>query len=213
MRQTAAHERRQLLGIEPFAAADAPPDLEAKPVADETEATIDEETAGEHAQAFESAGTDPSIDEQPFEWADDPSTMIAHAQAAAEPEPEHDPLPQPVLADISPPWMSRLTPASSQTLEELKGAEPWSVTPTMGIDAVDFTRAANAPGAEAASPAEQQSGEHVAGEDDARAQVASALERIAARVRDGEIEVPAASDLGDEAALSAVLTALLRLRR
>ena len=76
---------------EPFAAADAPADLGPDPVADETEATIDEATADEHAQAFESAGTEPSIDEQPFEWADDPSTTIAHAQAAAEPEPEHEP--------------------------------------------------------------------------------------------------------------------------
>ena len=53
------------------------------------------------------------------------------------------------------------------------------------------------------APAEASAGEQVAG----------ALERIAARVRDGEINVPAGSDLSDEAALSAVLTALLRQRR
>lgn len=173
---------------EPFAAADAPADLEAEPVADETEASIDEATAGEHELAMESVGTEPSIDDQPFEWADDPSTTIAHAQAAAEPEPEHERLPDPLIADISPPWMSRLTPASSQSLEELKESEPWSVTPAMGIDAVDLRASA---------------GDEVAG----------ALERIAARVRDGEIEVPTGSGLSDEAALSAVLTALLRLRR
>ena len=157
------------------------------------------------AQAFEARALSHSIDEQPFEWADDPSTTIAHAQAAAEPEPEHEPLPEPALiADISPPWMSRLTPASSQTLEELKDAEPWSVTPTMGIDAVDFTRAPDEP-ADAAAGAP--------GRGIGWAQVADALERIAARVRDGEIDVPAGSDLSDEAALSAVLTALLRQRR
>jgi hypothetical protein len=208
---------------EPFAAADAPPDLEATPVADETEATIDEATAGEHEQAFERAGTEPSIDAQPFEWADDPSTTIAHAQAAAEPEPEHEPLPAPVIADISPPWMSRLTPASSQSLEELKGAEPWSVTPTMGIDAVDFARSpdAAAPAADASRveartdvqpPSAYIERATSAAPASASEQVAGALERIAARVRVGEIDVPAASELSDEAALSAVLTALLRLR-
>jgi hypothetical protein len=43
--------------------------------------------------------------------------------------------------------------------------------------------------------------------------IADALERIAARVREGELDVPAGADLSDEAALSAVLTALLRMRR
>jgi hypothetical protein len=43
-------------------------------------------------------------------------------------------------------------------------------------------------------------------------EVADALVRIAARVRDGELEVPAGAGWSDEAALSAVLTALLRTR-
>ena len=43
-------------------------------------------------------------------------------------------------------------------------------------------------------------------------EVAAALVRIAARVRNGELEVPAGAWMSDEAALSAVLTALLRTR-
>jgi hypothetical protein len=44
-------------------------------------------------------------------------------------------------------------------------------------------------------------------------QIADALVRIAARVRAGELEVPAEAEMSDEAALSAVLTSLLRMRR
>jgi hypothetical protein len=185
---------------EPFAKIELPEvEAAALPVADETESTIDEETAGEGEStlALERFGTEPTIDEQPFEWADDPSTTISHAQAALEPEPEHDPEParepSPMLADIAPPWMSRLTPASVQSLEELKESEPWDLTPSHGLEAIpEQPRASAAP----------------AGHD-----VADALERIAARVRDGELDVPAGADLSDEAALSAVLTALLRMRR
>ena len=200
---------------EPFSAADASlAPTESGSVADDAETMIDEETAGEgeHELAMESFGTEPSIDEQPFEWADDPSTTISHAQAALEPEPEHDPAPAQakapreasMIADIAPPWMSRLTPASTQALEELKESEPWDLTPARGLelipdDAPDLV--AEAAGAEpvVAAPA---------GHD-----VADALERIAARVRDGGIDVPSGHDLSDEAALSAVLTALLRSRR
>jgi hypothetical protein len=201
---------------EPFSAAQASaPAAEEAPVADETEATIDEETAGdaEDELMIENAGTEPTLDEQPFEWADDPSTTIAHAQAAAEPEPEHDPeparAPEPRLADIAPPWMSRLTPVNSRALEELKESEPWDLTPAHGLEQIheeeDF-----APVPPVAAIPETQAPIAAAsvGND-----VAEALERIAARVRDGGIDVPAGSDLSDEAALSAVLTALLRSRR
>ena len=151
--------------------------------------------------------SEPSIDEQPFEWSDDPSTTIAHAQSAAEPEPEHDPLPvhakESRLPDIAPQWMSRLTPLSTQALEELKESEPWDFTPPRGLEQIVDTTVASrtspAPAQEAAPPADND--------------VADALERIAARVRDGAIDVPAGTAMSDETALSAVLTALLRLRR
>ncbi|MBK5188668.1 MAG: hypothetical protein JJD97_10525, partial [Gemmatimonadaceae bacterium] len=117
---------------EPFSAP------ETSAVADETEATIDEETAGEPAIAMDATATEPSIDEQPFEWTDDPSTTIAHAQAALEPEPEHDPEPaaQPPLGDIAPPWLGRETPVSTQALEELKESEPWDLTSAHSQEAI-----------------------------------------------------------------------------
>lgn len=187
------------------------PEAEAPPAADETEATIDEETAGEvegeHELAMRMMASEPSIDEQPFEWTDDPSTTIAHAQSAAEPEPEHDPAPIPAkesrLPDIAPPWMSRLTPANTQSLEALKETEPWDFTPPRGLEQIVDTTAASVP-----SPAPVQVNAAPAGND-----VADALERIAARVRGGAIDVPAGTAMSDETALSAVLTALLRLRR
>jgi hypothetical protein len=187
---------------EPFAKVEAPNVKAAAPAAaDETEATIDAATAGEDESeiVFERVGTEPSIDEQPFEWADDPSTTISHAQAALEPEPDHDPepahepVPPPLVADIAPPWMNRATPASVQSLEELKESEPWDLTPSHSHEAIPETPFP------IAAPA---------GHD-----VADALERIAARVRDGELDVPTGADMSDEAALSAVLTALLRKRR
>jgi hypothetical protein len=99
----------------------------------------------------------------------------------------------PMLADIAPPWMNRATPSSVQSLEELKESEPWDLTPSHSHEAIP-----EAPVASAAPT----------GHD-----VADALERIAARVRDGELDVPTGAELSDEAALSAVLTALLRMRR
>ena len=167
---------------EPFVKAQTSDAAAATPTAaDETEATIDAATAGEDQPelAIERFGTEPSIDEQPFEWADDPSTMIAHAQAALEPEPEHEPEPAhepeehatPMIADIAPPWMNRATPASVQTLEELKESEPWDLTPSHSHEAIPAAPIASA------APAPP------AGRD-----IADALERIAARVREGELE-------------------------
>jgi hypothetical protein len=191
------------------------PEAEAPPVADETEATIDEETAGdvedEHELTMRMIASEPSIDEQPFEWTDDPSTTIAHAQSAAEPEPEHDPAPvratESRLPDIAPPWMSRLTPDSTQALEELKETEPWDLTPARGQEQIADAAAASA-AASVAAPVPAELAVAPAGHD-----VADALERIAARVRDGAIDVPPGTAMSDETALSAVLTALLRLRR
>ena len=76
------------------------------------------------------------------------------------------------------------------------------MTPARGQPIVQET-AARAELASAASVAS-----HAEGHD-----IADALERIAARVRAGAIDVPSGHDMSDEAALSAVLTALLRSRR
>jgi hypothetical protein len=99
--------------------------------------------------------------------------------------------------------MSRLTPLNTQALEELKESEPWDFTPPRGLEQIVDTTAAST-----ASPAPAREAAPPAGND-----VADALERIAARVRDGAIDVPAGTAMSDETALSAVLTALLRLRR
>ncbi|MEP7065137.1 MAG: hypothetical protein ABI889_03815 [Gemmatimonadota bacterium] len=186
----------------PFGRVDESSEQASATTADDTEATMDEETAGEPVLAADSAPAELSSEDQLIERGDDPSTMISHAQAALEPEPEHDPAPAPepapMLADISPPWMSRLTPVNSRALEELKESEPWDLTPAQGIESVaDEPQASDAPAG--AAPAGHG--------------IAEALVRIAARVRDGELAVPADADLSDEAALSAVLTALLRARR
>jgi len=165
--------------------------------ADETEATIDEETAGEPVPAADSSAAAHTMHEDSLEWTDDPSTTISHAQAALEPEPEHHQAQgresAPMLADVSPPWASRATPLSSEALEELKESEPWDFTPSHGLDVIP-----EGPQTAYAS---------------SRNEVADALARIAARVRSGELEVPAAAEMNDEATLSAVLTALLRKRR
>jgi hypothetical protein len=194
------------------------PEDDAPAAADETEARIDEDTAGEvedeHELAMRMMASEPSIDEQPVEWTDDPSTTIAHAQAAVEPEPEHMPLParatESRLADIAPPWMNRATPANTPSLEQLKETEPWELTPAGGQEQIaDAQPAVTQPVAPVtASPSAVQSAAAPAAND-----VAEALERIAARVRDGAIDVPAGTAMTDETALSAVLTALLRLRR
>jgi hypothetical protein len=92
----------------------------------------------------------------------------------------------PPLADIAPPWRNRLTPSLGL---ELVPEEPEESAP------VESVLAESAP-VECASAHE----------------VADALVRIAARVREGGLEVPAGAGWSDEAALSAVLTALLRTR-
>jgi hypothetical protein len=199
---------------EPFSKSEARDQAPSR--ADETEATIDEETAGEPVSVAADVSARPT-EAEPVEWRDDPSTTIAHAQASIEPEPEHDPLPPreatPVLADIATPWMHRATPVSSQSLEKLKELEPWDITPKDGMELIpeepdDFVRAHE-------SELEAQRALHAAAASVAAARdgLAGALERIAARVRDGNLDVQAEAGVSDEAALSAVLTALLRARR
>jgi hypothetical protein len=208
---------------EPFGRMEAPElAADAAAPADVTEATIDEETAGAPPFVADRSPSQPSIEDQPVEWADDPSTTISHAQAALEPEPEHDPATagksKPIFGDIAPPWVSRLTPASSQLLEQLKESEPWDLTPSHGIESIREERQASERAhassivepARDAQPELEPAPARVAavGHD-----VADALVRVAARVRNGELEVPGEAEMSDEAALSAVLTALLRMRR
>lgn len=195
---------------EPFAAARVPVKPAAsEQVADETESSIDGATAGEAEVEMVQSANDSLMDEEALEWADDPSTTIAHAQAAVEPEPEHDPQPvpqpAPLIADIAPPWMSRVTPLSSPTLEQLKESEPWDLTPSQSHEAIPAALVEPVAPVAPVAPVTQVD---AAGHD-----VADALERIAARVRAGELDVPYGAHLSDEATLSAVLTALLRHRR
>ena len=181
---------------EPFGATHEPEkSVEAAPEADETESRIDADTA-EPVRASES----------------EPESERA-AQA-----------PIPMFADIAPPWRHRLTPVSSQALEEIKESEPWELAPPHGfeIDPEEEIEA-SAPAAELRMEEEVVSVEetqvaHSLEIEPIVAQpfgdrVADALVRIAARVRDGELEVPSSAELSDEAALSAVLTSLLRARR
>ena len=201
---------------EPFAKIDESAAMTA-PAADDAESRIDEDTAGEPALTAESATPELSFRDEPVEWADDSSTTISHAQAALEPEPEHDPAPPReaprMLADISPPWMNRLTPVSSQSLEELKESEPWDLTPAYGLEIIPEQpqEPVQAPEPSASMPLQLDAS--AADSATAGNGIADALVRIAARVRDGELDVPAGSEMSDEAALSAVLTALLRMRR
>ena len=170
---------------EPFSRADESPASGATASqADETESRIDEETAAEPARA---------ADVQPQ-----------------------------VLADIAPPWRNRLTPVSSPALEGIKESEPWDLTPSGGFEPVAAEIEASAPAAASLSaevahideaPSEVAPSE-VAASDLVPSvhYVADALVRIAARVRVGEIEVPPVAEMSDEAALSVVLTSLLRSR-
>ena len=128
-----------------------------------------------------------------------------------------------LLADIAPPWRNRLTPVSTQVLEEIKESEPWDRTPVEGSEPIAEEIEASAPVSESWSAAELQIDEAsseaplsvVAASDPAPSvhYIADALVRIAARIRDGELEVPAGAEMSDEAALSVVLTSLLRTRR
>lgn len=144
--------------------------------ADETESTIDAETAGEPVNSSERE-------------------------------------PAPIPSEIAPPWMGGASAVSSRSLEELKESEPWDLTPSHGLDSIpdDMEMGAVWPtsGTSTAAP------EPVSASDAAssRKEIADALVRIAARVRDGELEVQPVADMTDESVLSAVLTAFLRLPR
>ena len=182
---------------EPFGATHEPEkSVEGASEADETESRIDADTAPEPMRA-------------------------------SEPEPESEraaQAPTPMFADIAPPWRHRLTPVSSQALEEIKESEPWELAPPHSLEIdPEMELEASVPAAElgtedpflsieAAPVAPSVEIEPIVAPSFGD-RVADALARIAARVRDGELEVPSSAELSDEAALSAVLTSLLRARR
>ena len=172
-----------------------------EPFARTNEATSHDDAASDGREIEQADETESMIDE---ETAGEP---VRAAEASA-----------PQFADIAPPWRNRLTPVSSQALEELKESEPWDLTPSQGLEIIPEEIAASAPAAEALElgALEVEALEPEAVEMNAARsgqQVADALVRIAARVRAGELEVPAGAEMSDEAALSAVLTSLLRMRR
>jgi hypothetical protein len=136
-----------------------------------------------------------------IERADETESAIDE-ETAQEPMHASEPSGQP-YADIAPPWRNRGTPVSSQALEELKESEPWDLTSSDALESIPEEIEASAPAAELSQVHAEPPGNSVA----------DALERIAARVRAGELEVSAATEMSDEATLSAVLTSLLRLRR
>jgi hypothetical protein len=191
---------------EPFVSAEASKvsadaSAEAASEADDTESTIDAATATEaERQAMPASETEP-----------EPAAEMPAAE-----------VPAAMFADIAPPWRNRLTPVSSPVLEEIKDSEPWELAPPRGFESDPAEIEADAPAAEswsmdavplhmepvAAVPSvaepsvEEPFGHHIA----------DALVRIAARVRTGELEVPPCAEISDEAALSVVLTSLLRMR-
>ena len=114
----------------------------------------------------------------------------------------------PMLADIAPPWRNRLTPVSSQALEELKESEPWDLTPS---------DAAGARSLEESSEAECAALADDAGGAMRRRPRASTLRMRSCALRRGcateSSRCPPSADMSDEAALSVVLTSLLRTRR
>jgi hypothetical protein len=163
---------------EPFGAAaahassaDSPKETRAQREVEHAEMELDEAEAT-HAP-----------DSHPLEWGN-----VDIMRAGSEPR----------LADSAPPWVGRPTPASSQSLEELKEAEPWAVSPAVGGLATEEPSMEERFTQERAIPAP------------ASHPVADALERIAARVRTGALDVPSGPESSDAAALAAVLTALLR---
>lgn len=200
---------------EPFA-ANAQPSAEAEPreevEVERAEMALDDaEVIEEHHEAH------------PLEWGN-VDTMRADSA--------------PAIADNRPPWVGRPTPASTQALEELKESEPWSLSPAVddvamddvamddvAMDdiameqiepveiAADDVAVEEVEEVEAAAPAGALAMDVHALEATASHPIADVLERIAARLRDGEIEVPAGSELNEAAALAAVLTAMLRQAR
>lgn len=158
-----------------------------------------EERNVEHAEmALDDAEATRGDDAHPLEWGN-VDTMRA------------DPAPR--LADSTPPWVGRPTPASSQSLEELKEAEPWAMSPTVAEPSIDAPAVAESSmedaSTEDASMEERFTRERAIPEPPSHA-VADVLERLAARVRAGGLDVPSGSGSSDAAALAAVLTALLR---
>ena len=151
-------------------------DAEGAAQADETEATIDEETAGEPVNSS-----------------------------------EREPAPMP--SEIAPPWMGGAGAVSARSLEELKESEPWDLTPSHGLDSIPDDMEMSAPWPTSSAGTETPGPASTSEAASSRNEIADALVRIAARVRDGELEVQQTADMTDESVLSAVLTAFLRLPR
>lgn len=143
--------------------------------ADETEATIDEETAEEAERSSESESA-------------------------------------PAPAAVPQLWVNGPRPASSQSLEELKESEPWDLTPSHGLDSISDDPHESGGWLESAVASETAQHSPIAPAP-SRDELADALVRIAARVREGTLEVPNVPDMSDESVLAAVLTAFLRTPR
>ena len=149
----------------------------------------------ESASFAASDAPSPAADTAP--QADETESTIDQATAG---EPAHDPeASAPMLADIAPPWRNRLTPSLGLELVPEEPEESLYAERTPAVE----TALEEPARVEAASDDAAPAPDH---------EVAAALVRIAARVRNGELEVPAGAWMSDEAALSAVLTALLRTR-
>ena len=146
----------------------------------------------------------------------DETESIIDEETAAEPVRDAE-VAAPILADIAPPWRNRLTPLSTQALEEIKESEPWDRTPSEGsepvLEEIETSVQEAEPWIAAVAPSHDPSPDVTpSGPTPSVQYIADALVRIAARVRDGELEVPAGAEMSDEAALSVVLTSLLRAR-
>jgi hypothetical protein len=166
------------------------------------------------SEPFARADESPATSAAPSRAADETESIIDE-QTAAEPVRDAE-VPAPMLADIAPPWRNRLTPLSTQALEEIKESEPWDRTPSDGSEPVAAEIEASVQEGEpwiAEAPSHEVSPDAAPSSPTSSVQyIADALVRIAARVRDGELEVPAGAEMSDEAALSVVLTSLLRAR-
>ncbi|HXT48094.1 MAG TPA: hypothetical protein VN717_05605 [Gemmatimonadaceae bacterium] len=155
------------------------------------------------------AGAEPPPNVESF-WATEPfgaaSAQASHADSASETREEREVEHAEMALDEA-----EASPASSQSLEELKEAEPWAVSPAVE-EPVSQEPVSEEPVSEEPSMEDRFTRERAIPAP-ASHPVADALERIAARVRAGELELVSGSESSDAAALAAVLTALLRQSR
>lgn len=179
--------REPPLEVESFWATEPFEGTAAASAAPSTDAESREERDVERAEMkLDEAESVDSHDAHPLEWG---TADTMRSESA------------PAFADNRPPWAGSPTPVSTQALEELKESEPWAVSPAAGEPETEVEAVTE-------EPAQPQ-----AIESRAPHPVADLLERLAVRVRGGELEVPADADSSEAAALAAVLTALLRQAR